>query len=91
MGTADTVDMDQNPYEVLQLEKEHESSEADIKKVHHALLAFFLAAERSDSLVCKEFVSTDALCAVCRHTASWPSPSTRTSSAATPTRRQSSC
>jgi hypothetical protein len=36
MGTADTVDMEQNPYEVLQLEKEHESSEADIKKVHHA-------------------------------------------------------
>ncbi len=36
MGAADSLDMDQNPYEVLQLDKEHESSEADIKKVQLA-------------------------------------------------------
>ena len=36
MGAADSLDMDQNPYEVLQLEQEHESSEADIKKVQLA-------------------------------------------------------
>lgn len=34
MGAADSsLDMEQNPYEVLQLEKEHESSDSDIKKV----------------------------------------------------------
>ncbi|KAK9842308.1 hypothetical protein WJX81_005780 [Elliptochloris bilobata] len=37
MGAADSLDMEQNPYEVLQLDKELESSEADIKKAYRKL------------------------------------------------------
>ena len=47
MGAADSLEMEQNPYEVLQLEKEHESSDADIKKVRFLRLLSTTAQHRT--------------------------------------------
>lgn len=49
MGAVDLLDMEQNPYEVLQLEKEYESSDADIKKVCSAHACMSAMAQRRTS------------------------------------------